>query len=298
MGFRTRIEEYRQACRIHGSVFGFLAVSMALRLVRLPIPSKKLRLGIYRTLYGKKYPALDENELEVPMADFPSVNALFTRGVKPELRPIADATHQFLCPCDGRIQDFGRIENDTILTVKGIEYSVPSLLATKEAASGNGHAPLPSFDRGHFAIIFLSPSDCHRIFAPQAGQLERVEHVPGYRLLVHPPYQRKEFPVFTLNERMVFHLATPLGRCALVMVAGWGVGNITLPIDPDFRPRKRQLSHKTYEPARPLQPGQWLATFELGSTAILITDASLPLRAAIDRDEKVKYGQPLFTRES
>ena len=28
----------------------------------MPIPSKRLRTGIFRTIYGKKYPALNEAE--------------------------------------------------------------------------------------------------------------------------------------------------------------------------------------------------------------------------------------------
>jgi len=284
--WKTRIEQYRQASDIHGGVFNLCMAALAIRLSRLNIPSKRLRLRLYRTIYGKKYAALNEAELEQPLWAYPSFNALFTRGVRPELRPIPESADQFFCPCDGKIQDIGQIKEDKLLTVKGIPYTVGSLLAGMESRP---------FHNGNFAIIFLSPSDCHRIFSPQDGTIEEIVHVPGYRLLVHPPYQRKEFPVFTLNERVILRLKTPLGECVLVLVAGWGVGNITLPLDRDFRPRLRRMNHKTYRPPLDVKRGEWLATFELGSTAILITEPAGEVVTHVGAEEPIKYGQPVFS---
>ncbi len=283
---KTRIEQYRQARTIHGGVFNLLLAALAVKLARVPIPSKRLRRRLYGTVYGKKYAALDEAECDRPLWAYRSFNALFTRGVKPELRPIPESTDQFLCPCDGRVQDVGAIEHGKILTVKGVEYTLPSLLAGKDAGPFHG---------GHFAIVFLSPADCHRIFSPQDGVIEEIRHVPGSRLLVHPPYQRKEYPVFSLNERVILRLRTPLGPCALVLVAGWGVGHVTLPLDRSFRPRHRKPTHKVYNPPLPVNRGEWIATFELGSTAILITGPGPPCTTHVRREDKVKYGRPLFS---
>jgi phosphatidylserine decarboxylase len=150
------------------------------------------------------------------------------------------------------------------------------------------------FHGGHFAVFFLSPNDCHRVVSPQEARVEAAVHVPGYRLLVHPPYQKAEYPVFALNERVVLLLATPLGACALVLVAGWGVGNITLRFDPAFRPRRRRVTRKAY--ATPVvRPGEWVATFGLGSTVILITEAADRVTTHVTRGEKVKYGQAVFS---
>jgi phosphatidylserine decarboxylase len=285
-GFKARIEQYRQASAIHGGVFNFWMAALAVRLSRLKIPSKRLRLRLYRTIYGKKYTALDEAELEQPLWAYPSFNALFTRGVRPELRPIPQSRDQFFCPCDGTVQEIGPIKENKILTVKGVEYTIDSLLAGMDASR---------FRNGHFAIVFLSPSDCHRIFSPQDGTIEEVLHVPGYRLLVHPPYQKKEFPVFSLNERVILRLQTPLGSCALVLVAGWGVGNITLPFDRSFRPRFRKVNRKAFNPPLDVKRGEWVATFELGSTAILIAEPAGSVIEHVKADEKVKYGQPVFS---
>ena len=168
------------------------------------------------------------------------------------------------------VQDVGRIQRDRILTVKSIEYTIASLLPLVDTHP---------FENGYFGIFFLSPSDCHRVCSPQDGHIEEVIHVPGYRLLVHPPYQEKEYPVFALNERVILRLSTPLGACIMVLVAGWGVGHITLPLDRAFRPRARKPVRKKYLSPIRVRRGEWVATFELGSTVILITE---PILAAPD----------------
>ncbi|HND54554.1 MAG TPA: phosphatidylserine decarboxylase, partial [Pirellulaceae bacterium] len=183
------------------------------------------------------------------------------------------------------VQDAGCIGADTVMTVKGIDYRLDSLIP---------EAPVDRFLGGRFAVFFLSPSDCHRVYAPQTGTLEDVTHVPGYRLLVHPPYQRREFPVFTLNERVVLRMTTPFGACIVVMVAGWGVGHVTLPFDAEFRPRAPRITRRNYVDGHPMDRGDWLATFELGSTAILLlerADRTVPL---VNPGDVVRFGQPAF----
>jgi phosphatidylserine decarboxylase len=41
--------------------------------------------------------------------------------------------------------------------------------------------------------------------------------------------------------------------------------------------------------------GEWLATFELGSTVILITEPANQAITHVRADEAVKYGQPVFS---
>jgi phosphatidylserine decarboxylase len=283
--FRTKLEEIRLATCIHGGLVPMCVAAMGVKLSRLPIPSRRLRTALYRKVFGKKYSALDEGEFDRPIGDYPSLNALFTRGVRPECRPIAEGADQFLSPCDGRVQEIGRLDRDRLLTVKGVEYTVESLLPGIDTAA---------FHDGHYAIVFLSPVDCHRVFSPREATIEEIIHVPGYRLLVHPPYQSQEYPVFALNERVILRLATALGPCVVVMVAGWGVGNLTMVFDPAFRGKRRSITRKSLVPPVPVQKGEWLATFELGSTAILLTAPAEHVTTLVDRDDKVNYGQPLF----
>lgn len=282
-----RREQRRQAWAIHGGLVGFGVALLGVALARLPLPSRRLRERLYRTAFGKKYPpGLNEAEMDRPLAEYPTLNALFTRGVRPECRPIPAGTPQFLSPCDGTVQDVGRVEKGRILTLKRIEYTLESLLPGTDTAA---------FEGGHFAVVFLSPIDCHRVFAPQDGELHEATHVPGARLLVHPPFQRAEFPVYTLNERVLFRFTTPLGPCVMAMVAGWGVGNITLPAAPDFRPRARRVTATAWSPPLPVRRGEWVATFELGSTVVLVVPPADGVKCAVSPNDKVRYGEPLFT---
>jgi phosphatidylserine decarboxylase len=281
-------EQFRQAKRLHGGLLKFFFAILSVKASRLWIPTKRLRLSVYRTIFAKKYPpGVNEAEADKPLWAYRSLNALFTRGIKPEYRPIPVGTPQFLSPCDGTIQDMGRIEQGKLMTVKGVEYTLESLLPRTDTRL---------FEGGHYAIIFLAPIDCHRLFSPQDGFLEEAIHVPGSRLPVHPPFQRAEYPVYALNERIILRLSTRLGPCLVVMVAGWGVGNVSLPLAPEFRPRRAKvITGKTWSPAAPVHAGDWIGTFELGSTAVLITPPGSDVASLITPNEKVKYGQPLLT---
>jgi phosphatidylserine decarboxylase len=171
------------------------------------------------------------------------------------------------------------------MTLKGIPYSLSSLLPDIDVRP---------FDGGQFVILFLSPIDCHRVFSPQDGRVEEVVHIPGARLLVHPPFQRAEYPVYTLNERVILRLATDAGPCAVVMVAGWGVGNITIPFAPDFQSQSKRTRSPGLNPPHAVKRGDWIATFELGSTVVLITSAAHNATPLVSPDEKVHYGHPIL----
>jgi phosphatidylserine decarboxylase len=281
-----QLEQFRQAKRIHGGLLRLMIALVGIKLSRLPIPSKRLRLSVYRGVFNKKYPpGLDEQEADKPLGEYASLNAMFTRAIKPEFRPIPAGTPQFLSPCDGTVQDLGRVAKGKLLTLKGIDYTLTSLLP------GIDHK---QFEGGHYAVIFLSPIDCHRVFSPQDGQLEQVTHVPGFRLLVHPPYQRAEFPVYSLNERMILRISTVLGPCLLVMVAGFGVGNITLPLAPGFRPHPKAAASRLWSPPPQVRRGEWVATFELGSTVVLFMPPMPNVTPLVASNEEVNYGQPIF----
>src|ERR1700738_4249283 len=85
-----RREQIRQAKLIHGGLWKLFVALAGVKLARLWIPTKRLRLSLFRTVFGKKYPpGIDEDEAEKPLWMYSSLNALFTRGIKPEFRPIA-----------------------------------------------------------------------------------------------------------------------------------------------------------------------------------------------------------------
>jgi phosphatidylserine decarboxylase len=281
-----KLEQFRQARRIHGGLVPLGLAVLAVELSRLPIPTRRLRLQLFRNMFARKYPpGLNEEEAEQSLEAYRSFNAVFTRGMNPKYRPIPTDTPEILSPCDGTLQDVGRVQQGTLLTVKGIEYSLGSLLPDIDT---------DPYEGGQFAIIFLSPIDCHRVFSPLDGSLEQVVHVPGARLLVHPPFQRAEYPVYTLNERVIFRLSAERASCVVVMVAGWGVGNITLPSPPNFQSRSKRVGSRRWGLPHAVKRGDWIATFELGSSVVLITSSSLEATPLVSPNEKVRYGQAVL----
>ena len=95
---------------------GLCLARLAVKLSRLPIPSQRLRLRLFRNGFARRYPpGLNEQEAEQPLETYRSFNAVFTRGVKPEYRPIPADTPEILSPCDGTVQDVGRVEQGTTL---------------------------------------------------------------------------------------------------------------------------------------------------------------------------------------
>ena len=282
-----RREEYRQAKKANGGLWGYFLVKIGIKLSRLWLPTKRLRLFLYQIFNNIYPPGINEEEAEFPVYEYSSLNALFTRGLKSKYRPISRGKYEVLCPCDGTIQDVGRIEQGQIITLKGIRYLPESLLPSVE---------MKTFEGWNYITTYLSPIDCHRVFSPQDGQLEKIIHVPGARLHVTPSFQNPEFPVYTLNERMIFMFSTTIGSCILVMVAGSGVGNITLPLLPDFKPVGHSITNKTLCSPIPVNRGEWFATFGLGSTVILLFPPQDGRQSIlISPNEKVKYGQPIFS---
>jgi phosphatidylserine decarboxylase len=111
------------------------------------------------------------------IAGYASFNDFFTRALKPGARPIAEA--DLICPVDGTISQFGRIERDQIVQAKGHRYSTKALVG--------GDADLAQrFHDGSFATLYLSPKDYHRIHMPCDGTLTRMIHVPGALFSVNP----------------------------------------------------------------------------------------------------------------
>jgi phosphatidylserine decarboxylase len=96
-----------------------------------------------------------------------------------------------------------------------------------------------------------------------------------------------------LNERVIFRFSTDAGSCVVVMVAGWGVGNITLPFATNARSRREHGRVSCQGLPRSVKQGDWIATFELGSSVVLITSRSEGATTLVSPCEKVHYGQPI-----
>ena len=196
-------------------------------------------------------------------AAYASFNDFFTRALKPGARPIADA--DLVCPVDGAISQCGAIVGDAILQAKGHRYTVQALVG------GDADLARP-FLGGHFATLYLSPRDYHRIHMPCDGRLTRMVHVPGELFSVNPITARGVPGLFARNERVVCAFDGPHGPWVLVLVGATIVGSMATVwhgiVNP---PRPAQLREWRYDQSPVvLKQGVEMGRFLLGSTVVLL----------------------------
>ena len=215
-----------------------------------------------------KYQVNMDEALDSSIASYPTFNAFFTRALKPGARPLAAAP--LICPVDGAISQFGRIDRDQIFQAKGHRYSTTAVL-------GGNAALAAQFEGGHFATIYLSPKDYHRIHMPCDGVLTRMVYVPGELFSVNPTTARGVPGLFARNERVVCLFDAPQGAFALILVGATIVGSMATVwhgvINP---PRLADVREWTYPVGQvSLKKGDEMGRFLLGSTVVLLFPKSL-----------------------
>lgn len=221
---------------------------------------------------------------------YATFNEFFTRPLRVGARPLADA--DWICPVDGAISQLGPVAGDQIFQAKGHHYSSQALLG--------GDADLArQFDNGHFATIYLSPRDYHRIHMPCAGTLRRMIYVPGELFSVNPTTARGVPGLFARNERVVCVFDGEHGPFVLVLVGATIVGSMATVwhgvVNP---PRTNHVRNWEYpEGEIRLAKGQEMARFLLGSTVVMLMPAGdLAFNPAWKAAQPVQLGQPMATQ--
>ena len=221
--------------------------------------------------FVKRY-NVNMNEAANPdIASYKTFNAFFTRPLKAGARPIATAN--FICPVDGAISQFGAIEKDQIFQAKGHSYSACALL-------GGNAALANQFTDGHFACLYLSPKDYHRIHMPCDGKLVSMTYVPGDLFSVNPTTAQGVPGLFARNERVVCEFTSAQnGTFIMVLVGATIVGSMATVwhestgakdgiINP---PRTNNTRTWTYENQEiTLKQGEEMGRFLLGSTVVML----------------------------
>ena len=218
------------------------------------------------------------------IAAYPTFNEFFTRPLKPGARPLAPAT--LVCPVDGAISQFGRIEHDQIFQAKGHTYSTTALV-------GGDAALAKQFDDGSFATIYLSPKDYHRIHMPCAGKLLRMIHVPGELFSVNPTTARGVPGLFARNERVVCVFESANGPFVQVLVGATIVGSMATVwhgvVNPPRPGSVRDWSYATQDIR--LEQGAEMGRFLLGSTVVLLFPQEIRFNPEWVPERMVRMGE-------
>ncbi len=201
--------------------------------------------------------------LDPDISHYQSFNEFFTRALRPDARPLADA--DFICPVDGRISQFGAIHDDQIFQAKGHNFSTTALVG--------GDAELAEqFRNGSYANLYLSPRDYHRIHMPCDGRLTRMIYVPGELFSVNPTTARGIPGLFARNERVVCVFETAHGPFVMTLVGATIVGSMATVwhgvVNP---PRSSHVREWQYDDQQiVLKKGEELGRFLLGSTVVML----------------------------
>jgi phosphatidylserine decarboxylase len=209
-------------------------------------------------------------DAEKNLRDYHSLNDFFTRRLKPGLRPIDLGTDILVSPVDSLITGIGRIDEGVMLQVKGQDYTVEELL--------NSSPRTVSYTNGFFMVLYLSPTDYHRIHSPVEGRILEKEHIPGKVYPVNDFGLVHMRRVLSRNERLVTYVQHEFGELAVVKVGAMNVSSIQY-----VSPLPDQLER-----------GGELAYFEFGSTVVLLFESgTFEPKQGLSVGSKVKMGEAL-----
>jgi len=207
--------------------------------------------------------------LDSDIAGYRTFNDFFTRALKPGVRPLAPA--DLVCPVDGAISQFGAIEHDQLIQAKGHQYSTTAMV-------GGDAALAAQYLNGHFATIYLSPKDYHRIHMPCDGRLSRMIYVPGDLFSVNPVTARGVPGLFARNERVVCVFESARGPFVLALVGATIVGSMATVWHGLVNPPRGKVVREWLYPVSPDKPeasiflrqGEEMGRFLLGSTVVML----------------------------
>lgn len=247
--------------------------------------------------FVKRYQVNMAEAANPDIASYKTFNAFFTRSLNADARPLAKA--DFICPVDGAISQFGTIEQDQIFQAKGHRYSTLALLAGQKALAAK-------FENGHFACLYLSPKDYHRIHMPCDGKLKSMTYVPGDLLSVNPTTASNVPNLFARNERVVCEFeSNQHGTFVLVLVGATIVGSMATVWHQDNTgalhgivnpPRTSQIRSWSYENIT-LKQGDEMGRFLLGSTVVMLFEKdTLQFNAAWQPAGAIRLGEMMSSK--
>ncbi|MCP4131631.1 MAG: phosphatidylserine decarboxylase [bacterium] len=251
-------------------------------LTRIPFPRSFLNWII--EWYTRSFEIKTE-EYITPEGGFKNFDMFFTRLLKKGVHKIDNSPKAIVSPVDARIDQYGKIEDRTLIQAKGLDYSLSDLVPSDSAQH---------FKDGHFMTLYLSPSDYHRIHSPVSGRITGYFNIPG-RLFTVQEYMVKNLKnLFPRNERLISYVDSGSGMAGVCKVGALNVGRISIShgdiiTNKTFRSRKEVLYPETERPE--IAKGDELGIFHLGSTIILLFQKDMMTFDDIAIGTKVRMGE-------
>lgn len=219
--------------------------------------------------------------------EFIHFNDFFTRELEEGARPIAESL--FVSPADGKIAAFGQLKETQFIEAKGHHFELASLIANPELAQ--------DFANGSFATIYLSPANYHRVHMPITGRLLESVHIPGRLYSVSLKTAERIPSLFAENERLVTIFETEIGRMILILVGAINVSSMETVwsglVTPPYAKVPLYKNHEAEDIT--IEKGEEMGRFNMGSTAIVITEAkAIEFARTIAQNAPIRLGEQLM----
>lgn len=192
---------------------------------------------------------------------YTSFTSFFTRKLKPEARQIDQNYKSIISPADGKITQAGQITEGKLIQAKGKRFSLRALTA--------GTAKENYTD---FSVIYLSPSDYHRVHMPMDGSLIRMIYIPGKLFSVNELAAENIDGLFAKNERLLCYFKTAIGEVAVIFVGALIVAGIETVwhklVAPNYYSKITHFDYQTKNIY--FNKGAEIGLFNFGSTIITL----------------------------
>jgi phosphatidylserine decarboxylase len=218
---------------------------------------------------------------------YPSLQACFTRELKPGARPVDGDPHIITSPCDAIVGACGRIDRNELIQAKGFPYTLQDLLIDPQLVE--------LYRDGQYATLRLTPTMYHRFHAPFDCVVDKVTYVSGDTWNVNPIALNRIPKLFCKNERAVIRTTLRLSGIdvTLVPVAAILVASIRLHFLDALL--NKQYSGKTEIPcSAQFRKGQEMGWFQHGSTIIVFAPKDVALCASVQQGAVIRMGRPLM----
>ena len=249
-------------------------------IANLRVP-RSLRASVYRG-FARVFGARLE-DVELPLTEYASINAFFTRQLRPGLRPVA--AEAIVSPVDGTVGAYGPVVDDVLVQAKGRDYSLAALVGDQALAH--------TLDGGTFATLYLAPKDYHRIHVPIDGDIVAATYIPGELWPVNVYAVAHVADLFAVNERIVITIRGRAGGTMVVVLVGATMVGTTRVAFDDLHTnaRRREVQRRSYDPPIPVRAGGPLGHFEFGSTVIVVCSPDAGALDPLAVGETVQMGQ-------
>lgn len=217
--------------------------------------------------------------------NYQCLHDVFTRQLKPDVRPIDDGHQVIVSPVDAIIGTFGELKDTVAIQAKGFPYSIEDLIQDKATAL--------RYKNGKFITLRLKSSMYHRFHAPVSGQLNEVNYISGDTWNVNPIALKVVERLFCKNERVVLEPTDTSGNklimvaVAAVLVASVKIEGLATPLDLRYRgPNRLPINRK-------FSKGEELGYFQHGSTFVLLLPPTFEFINTLKTNTRINMGQAL-----